>query len=404
MLVCVRRKFMDVNYYVSYTAYLCACVVRNEQPSEMPEDIDLAELLSFSRSHKLENMVYTALSRLDTSKFDKTIWGYFEELWKHAVNNDATQQYYLELVTNALEEHGIDYMIMKGQVLARLYPSTDCRQSGDCDIYVGKGNADEIRMIMERIGFKLEQLDEDGHHDVYSIDKIGLFEMHHDLVDFNYKWEKKISKTLDRLVKVDGCEHRYEMTPEDCYVYVLCHTAKHVVRGGSGIKSMLDIWIYNRCYGDVFDKDRLDERLRYCGIEKFNEGVKKLCNMWFEGESCNEEHIRELANVIAEGGCYGDIGLTDDSDEAKSFAGIDASWARKLRKYFKVTFYPLRWMEDRYPILEKMPFLLPFCWIHRAVNAMFNKRDIIKSVQESGNRADIEKGQRYNKMKEKLGI
>lgn len=325
-------------------------------------------------------------------------------MWKHAVNNDMTQQYYLELVTDAFEKHGIDYMILKGLSLAKLYPTTDCRQSGDCDIYVGKDTAEIVQPIMEELGFTTERIDEYGHHDVYRIDKLGMFELHHDLVDKSYKWEKTISKSLNRLVKVDGYEHCYTMTPEDFYVYTLCHAAKHVARGGSGIKSMLDLWLYTRCYKDKLDYNKLNSFLEECGVLKFHMSVMELCDMWFEGKDCTHAYINDFAHIIAIGGCYGDEEAFNNADAAKSFLGINTEWARKLYRYFKVTFYPLNWMQVRYPVLKKMPVLLPACWIHRAVNAIINKQDVINGVRTAEDNKNIEEGIRYNEVKANIGI
>lgn len=68
---------MNIDDYAAYTAYLCSCVIKDETPSPIPKDISLEELFEFSCKHKLENMVYMALSKLDMSGYDKKNMGIF---------------------------------------------------------------------------------------------------------------------------------------------------------------------------------------------------------------------------------------------------------------------------------------------------------------------------------------
>ena len=61
-------------------------------------------------------------------------------------------------------------------------------------------------------------------------------------------------------------------------------------------------------------------------------------------------------------------------------------------------------MSVKYPILEKAPVLLPFCWLHRAVNALFKKKDVVNEIKTQYDGADMEAGKRINEFRRSIGL
>ena len=63
----------------------------------------------------------------------------------------------------------------------------------------------------------------------------------------------------------------------------------------------------------------------------------------------------------------------DDGDAKKEFG------------LYKVKYFANRWqlsfsgMKNQYPILSKIPLLLPFCYIHKLFRVIFFRRDVLKT-------------------------
>jgi hypothetical protein len=56
------------------------------------------------------------------------------------------------------------------------------------------------------------------------------------------------------------------LEPEDFYIYQMGHLYKHYSKGGSGIRSVLDTYIYLKRYEDILDRGYLDKEFEKMGI------------------------------------------------------------------------------------------------------------------------------------------
>jgi hypothetical protein len=68
-------------------------------------------------------------------------------------------------------------------------------------------------------------------------------------------------------------------------------------------------------------------------------------------------------------------------------------------------FLPYRTMKVRYPILKKLPILLPFCWIGRFFSILFTKkgRRVARELETRGN-VTAQKVLEMKEMQKRLGL
>ena len=387
--------------YINYLIHLIKCAIQNTTPVPVPNDVELDRLLAFAQIHTVENIAYQSLQKLNlTSTPTLELYG---ELNGHAIINDATQEYYLEMIADALEQNEIRHCIMKGPVIKKLYPSSDMRQSGDLDIFVDDENTEKVREIMERLGFETENFNKSNSHDEYKIDKTVIVEIHRSLISNKCPWQKECQKIAERLVLSDGCKYRYEMTKEDYYLYMIGHMAKHMKYSGIGIKMVLDVWVYLTRYQNELDWDTLNKHLKECGLYDFENHMRRLCNYWFEGETA-DALTKKTALYVASSGNFGTHEQLMAGKMAQNAVGTENETIGRWVSYIKMFFWPYKNMKERYTILKKLPFLLPFCWVHRALKTLiFNKEkaDLIRSEHSN---YDMEYGKQLIEFKKEIGL
>lgn len=392
---------MNIKTYTNYLIHLIKCAIIGEQPNQIPEGIELQDLFVLAQQHKVENIIYLPLKELNIQ--DEKIMPLFEELYNHAIINDATQQYYLELVTDELEAQGIRHCIMKGPVVKKLYPSSDMRQSGDLDIFVDDENTEKAREIMESLEFATESFSKANSHDEYKIDQNIIIEIHRSLISNKCEWQEECQKITDRLVLTDGFQCRYDMTKEDYYLYMIGHMAKHMKYTGMGIKMVLDVWVYLNAYNDILDWDKLNGFLNDCKLLEFEQNIKRLCDCWFN-EKATDGIISKLSDYIVLSGNFGTEEQFLAGEMAKNAVGVDNKNVSKIIYYIKLFFLPYNQMCDKYGILRKIPVLLPVLWLHRAIKTAFfdkEKADLIKNRYED---ADMEYGKKIIEFKKNIGL
>ncbi len=61
-------------------------------------------------------------------------------------------------------------------------------------------------------------------------------------------------------------------------------------------------------------------------------------------------------------------------------------------------------MANRYPILNKLPVLLPIMWIHRALKTLLFNKDKAEIIRTRYDNTDISDGQRIIEFKKNIGL
>ncbi len=392
---------MNLDLYVEYLTHLLRCAVTQDTPNDMPEGIDAKTFCMFCRFHKVDNIAYEVLKHTNT-QLPEDVKAEFERFEVYAITIDATQQYYLEETEKAFEENGIDYLVLKGRELEKLYPEGMIRQSSDFDIYIGVENAARAKDIMLHNGYAIEAYSDDNDdHDEYTIDGNILCELHRVLIQNDYVWREECNKIPERLILCEGTKHKYRMDAEDFYLYNLAHAAKHMKFSGIGIRAFFDLWIIKRSL--KIDADKLKARLEGCSLTEFEENTNKLCEYWFEGKAVDKK-TKEMSRYAGESGWVGTYEQAKATELAETAGKSNSKTAAKIKRCMQTIFASYEAMAARYPIIRKHKWLTPFCRIHRAIRAALFRRDVVKSVTDELGNADMDMGKSILRFKESIGL
>lgn len=392
---------MELNSYVKYITNLISSFLSGKEIKPFPDNIDAGLFFKFCAFHKIQNLVYLALSGTDMpEELEKSLKAsYFNSL-----NFMAVQQHYIEMVENAFEDAGIDYFIMKGSETAKFYPSADMRQSSDFDIYIGNEKAELARDIMIGLGFTVDDYADDDGHDKYMINKAILCELHRVLIQNEFPWKEECNKIPDRVIKSAGKEHRYEMSMEDAYIYNLAHAANHIKTAGIGIRVFVDLWLMHTKCKDKFDWEYLNEKLELAKLKRFEECSRALFLYWFEGKETNDPTIKTMAEFVAQSGWIGTYNQYASAKLAEKSGETASSVSAKFESLRKIIFPSYKDLVDRYPKAGEHKVLVPYYYAHRIVKSLFGKDKGAKRVIGEINTANLQEGQNLLKLKKEIGI
>ena len=173
-----------------------------------------------------------------------------------------------------LNRRNLDFVIMKGQTMAALYPDPMARNSGDIDFYCPKNSFEAVQQaIEERLGIVMKHNGSE-RHDTFKIDGYS-FEMHSDLTIFNSPshqkyWERFIEdnfKAKAHHVVIEG-EAVPILSPTIDAVFIFAHLMGHFMETGLGMKQLCDWAMVLYRHRDEIDKKRLDDCLTGIGLKK----------------------------------------------------------------------------------------------------------------------------------------
>ncbi|MBQ6290046.1 MAG: nucleotidyltransferase family protein [Clostridia bacterium] len=347
--------------------YLAACAVNGQVPEKSwTEGMDLSLVYEAAQNHKLAAAAGMALESAGIRN------GAFVQAVAKAMRKNALLDADRAELTRKLEEAGIWYMPLKGAILKDLYPRYGMREMADNDILVDASRAKEVSRIMQELGFKVKEAGK-RHHDEYWKPPVSNFEIHRmlfsglDGVVF-HEYYTDVEKHL--IPDKEGACGRHFST-EDFYLYLVAHECKHYRNGGTGIRSLLDTYVFLKHYGDKLNMDYVAAEAEKMGTTAFEKQNRKLAIQVFGGETLTEAD-RERLTYYASSGAYG----TFDHDVANKVNDFGGGFRGKIRFFLSRLFMPMDKIKYAYPLVYRHKILLPFLYVYRIIKGLTTRRGV----------------------------
>ncbi|HRR77987.1 MAG: nucleotidyltransferase family protein [Ruminococcus sp.] len=345
--------------------YLTACTVNGITPSaQRAASIDTKKLLETCEKHILTAAAAYGLEAAGIKDYAMT------QAKEKAVRKNILLDAQRNVILKRLESEKIWYMPLKGALLKDWYPKLGMRQMSDNDILCDPEYREKIRDIMLELGFTVSHYGE-LNDDAYFKEPVYNYEMHFDLFTYNpenifYNYYKDIR---DRLIKDDDNSYGYHLSNENFYIYMLSHEHKHYFYGGTGVRSLLDIYVFIRKFGDELDWDYISEQLSILDMTDFEANCRELADKVFSLKKLSIEDKKALDYFIFSG-TYGN-----------QFNVIYNRVSRGLKKnktagryVIQRIFPPMSHYKKWYPWAYEHKWLLPAAWLFRPLRGITVRR------------------------------
>ena len=327
---------------------------------ESYETEDESELLETVMRSGLLLTVYPVLSAKEQEPFKAS--------YAAALKQSILQTYEGENILNALSDAGFDCIALKGWELQKLYPRSNMRQMADLDILVRPYEYRRIKAIMEKLGFWAYS-ESSWKHDNFKKGKVFV-EMHKRLTDDSAEIRKWEQEMWDRAVRIRG--NIFRMTPEDYYLFHFIHMEKDFVIASLGLRRIVDTWLLQK---QPIAMELVKAELERFGLTLFHERMVHLSRAVM-GEEPMDENCEVLLAHAFKYGIYG----SDESHKAGRITFMGKNLKNgKFRSAISAVFLPVARMKAHFPILEKWPVLLPWCWLKRIVRTVLKEGKQIRT-------------------------
>ncbi len=326
------------------------------------EEPSYPELLRLGEIHKVTGLLYPGLKKL--LPFGDPMMSELKKQTFSAATRDSMRSKELSRIFSACWEEGIPVLPLKGCVIKELYPYPELRFMSDADLLIRKEDGGRMKTLMESLGHcfhKVDAADTDVFISPYSLN----YEIHKGLEGEGFSPESKAftGKLMDLAEHAENDSLVLRLPNEEHYVYILCHFIKHFIYGGVGVRQLCDLYICHSKW--EMDPNRLDLLLEELRLREFHNTLKALWEHWFLGGEGNPL-LEELGTYILQSGVFG-------NEEQRSTDRLLANAGEKSYVLARL-FPPYRIMKGYFPVVEKLPVLLPFLWVWRAIRAVLFRR------------------------------
>lgn len=383
-----------------YLAHLVKSALDNSAPRRIPDTTDWKKVFFAVKKNSLEGITFLAVEKMSEKPADKLF-----EYWKDVYQKLSYIEFLFENERNTLfaemRKAGLSYLPLKGVNFLRFYPKPGMRSMGDNDILYGlveqdengifhiAGETDEEREktlaaarerlveIMKSLGFEVGSLL--GHDERFMKGPL-LFEMHRSLVPSDSVYFEYYKNSWKRALRSASDPNRFAYSQNDEYIYTVVHIDKHLKTSGTGLRSIVDLYVFLKNVGAELDREYIDAELKKLGVFEVEERLRNFAFSLFEADSLSAED-EELLLYFLNCGTYGNFDemmrlnlkrLGADGNRGKAKA---AYVKKRLSKVSEAE------LEIYFPVFYRHRFLRPFLPVHRIFRGMFtNTRYFFREV------------------------
>lgn len=196
------------------------------------------------------------------------------------------------------------------------------------------------------------------------------FEMHWIL--FGTAFDRTIaayySNVKEWLIKDPENQFGWHFTTEDFYVFILAHAYKHYSNRGTGLRSLLDVYVILKEIS--LDMEKIPAELEKLGISEFESQFRSLSLDLFSGKELTENEMEMFAYIVSSG-TYGTV----QNNVVNSINKVGGGKSGKRRYIFNRIFPTMEQIENGNPFFYQHKILLPFLLPYRLLRGVFKRRD-----------------------------
>lgn len=376
---------------------LLAAIINQKPLQSMRKHVRWESVLDISEYQEIVNIVYVGLLGIEKNISEDCSDRFYQE-YKKSLLLYETYEKVEEVIKWQLARNNIKAVFLLGLGECEMYPKPEMAHIRQIEILVDKKDLPRINRIM--LDMDYEQKEEATCSGILFVRIPGVRIVFYGSLPIENKViERYFSGPIDRFRCIEPYTSIHMLSNEEEYLYRVARMVELYITGRLKIRDILDLWQYRKLLGELFRWKTVKELLERAGWEEFESQADILGTLWF-GEDAEQQYglALELEEYIMSHGRENrhlDEALLPYEKIRLDFywRNRDKEWAlRKQAWMFPTREYMMRF----FPILEKHPFFLVFCWMIR--DWRFFRRICANKCKKAGFRLRV----RLSDLQEKL--
>lgn len=391
------------------------------EKQDLPAGFAMEDAYNEIMRHGIAPLAYTGAVNCGIPKTDAEMQKLFAIYIKQMLRSEA-QMAEVDRLLKAFDEAGIDYLPLKGIHMKKLYPKPELRQMGDADILIREERYGQAEPILKELGFTFKSTN--PHEYTWISDSLYL-ELHSHMFSFTLKdfyrhygdgWQLAVPAKAAAIADAEGASSRHEFkSPEDEFIYLFTHYAKHYRLGGIGLRHLTDLWVFRSSHSKMNDT-KIIEILAELKLDVFYRNTIALLSYWFEDAKDTpadsdvptdpDAHAKSefMSDYIFASGNWGTVYSHSIAAAVQTIHDSGNEEYSKKKALIRAAFPPLTTMSVRYPVLKNHPILLPACWAARIGVAVLFRQKNIKHQWKTTQHVDTAGIETFQEALEYIGI
>ncbi|MDO4466003.1 MAG: nucleotidyltransferase family protein [Bacillota bacterium] len=394
------------SYFIKIYKY---ALHKKTYPLEEVDKETFQNILEIARIQHLLPMICHAIYPSKAAlQYEEIFQTYRNQCINEMVSQVVSTKQFIDLL-HFLEQKGLSPLVVKGIVLRNIYPHEHYRYSTDEDLIISAEEKYAYHQALLEYGMV-----QDDENDIETADEISYehpdsklyIEVHQNLFPPDSSAYGDLNNYFDyEKVTID-----YHGTPiytldfTNHLFYLLCHSFKHFIHGGFGIRQVSDFGLFSHTYAKEIDWIRFRELCESIQVFEFSKAMYKICTdhllvqpaFLYYIKDWNLDAVDEtdlLKDVLA-AGIYGASDMVRHHSSNATLEAINRHKQNKKSRgsLFSNVFVSYKNLKGRYAYLEKYPFLMPIAWAQRIIDFLKREKkneNPLEIVQMGNKRVDL---------------
>lgn len=351
------------------------------------------KILSVSDYQNVVNLVYLGILGLE-KEISEACGEEFYQKYKRELLLYESYQKAEEVILWQLERHGIDALLLSDTSVRELYPLPEMASFSQIEILVDKKKLAQVYRLMRDMDY--EQADDRLEKGNVYVRVPGIRVVFYGEVPIENKVLKRyFSGPIRKYLRMENCgpqnaprrgalhlagaasaKYRFIhiLSDEEEYVYRAGRLVELYLTGVLKIRDILEFWLFRKVLDEAFPWKAVKDLLEKAKWTEFVRQAEVLSSLWFE-EGVRQQYgialeLEEYILLHGQENNHLDKVLLPNEKVRLDFYRRDREeeWLLKKREWM---FPPRDYMCQFFPILDKYPFLLIFCWGIRNVRIYY---------------------------------
>ena len=402
---------------------------------QLPDEFsDLPALYKMAAEHHMTAAVYEMIHKSSICQNGESTS--FMAMWKRSTIMAVMQQVQRTEgffhVYDKLCKQGVKPLVVKGIICRNMYANPDARISGDEDMLIRKEDYVLCHKILLEEGFERggteEEIDPSNlpHEIPYHNRKNGTYiELHLSLFPEESGAYGHLNEEFENVFKRCICEKAqgrdiWTLGPTDHMFYLICHSFKHFLHGGFGLRQVCDMVLMAEKYGSQIDWITIGEKVERLNMAKYWDSLVKIGQRYLgfsvEKAAYPIENDREKSDVssdyisdtidygpmlmdLLDSGIYGNSTMERKHSANMTLAAVVSGKKDTTGSILASLFPGTDYMKSQFQWLNRYPWLLPVAYGIRIM------RYLKKSgSRDKGEQSSIQIGMERVELLRKYGI
>jgi hypothetical protein len=379
---------------------MAGAFIRQDDQRPIRGQLDWERIYRVADYHKITNLVYLAM--LGNGKKIPQKWqdAFAERYWQGLQYGDVCKEAEQEILA-LLDMRNISCAILESCDFRNLYQIPESASNIPLRLLMDEESYTLAKGYLIDLGYETDRFYTGFGERMKRVSGIRV-EIYRKPPFQTHAYEKQMQFLMRRVFVKEPYHTVRTLSLEDRFIYFMAKSAYRYAQDELVIRELMDLYLYHRTWQEQISQDHVRKVLSDFHVEQLAEKLLHLAYMWFgsmeelkleEGQRYEPEEYDVLEGRILSRGILNHEVYELDQQAVMLREMIEKSenkerrqerferWKQKnaerrqeFGRKLRWIFPEYRYMCTIYPILEKLPPLLPICWLLRLIRFLFIKR------------------------------